>query len=153
MSDTPPALPPEEPTAPPPIDDTLIEGTEDDGLGQKRAKRTFWQKFGGEGFMASVAIHVVLVLIAAFLIISVSKESAKKDPNSFTTGSGGGAAGERAKQFKTRLQPKNPKTTAKTPTRITSKSTTATIALPDVPTVAVSSMNAGLMGEIGRAHV
>ncbi|MCF7710624.1 MAG: hypothetical protein K9M83_05610 [Opitutales bacterium] len=151
MSDTPPALPPEEPTAPPPLDGTLldaipVEGTEDDGLGQKRAKRTFWQKFGGEGFMASVAIHILLVLIAAFLIISVSKESAKKDPNSFSTGSGGGAAGDKAKQFKTRLQPKNPKTTAKTPTRITSKSTTATIALPDVPTVAVSSMNAGLMG-------
>ncbi|PAZ03436.1 MAG: hypothetical protein CAK89_01380, partial [Opitutia bacterium AMD-G3] len=52
---------------------------EEEGLGQKRAKRTFWQKFGGEGFMASVAIHVVLVLIAAFLIISVTKESAKKD--------------------------------------------------------------------------
>jgi len=139
---SPPELPPQDAAA------TVVpvEVEADDGLGQKRAKRTFWQKFGGEGFMASVAIHVLLILIAAFLIISVSKESAKKDPNSFTTGSGGGAAGERAKQFKTRLQPKNPKTTAKTPTRITSKSTTATIALPDVPTVAVSSMNAGLMG-------
>jgi hypothetical protein len=138
----PPELPPQDAAA----TGVPVEVETDDGLGQKRAKRTFWQKFGGEGFMASVAIHVVLVLIAAFLIISVSKESAKKDPNSFTTGSGGGAAGDRAKQFKTRLQPKNPKTTAKTPTRITSKSTTATISLPDVPTVAVSSMNAGLMG-------
>ncbi|MEY4034583.1 MAG: hypothetical protein RL492_1777, partial [Verrucomicrobiota bacterium] len=64
----------------------------------------------------------------------------------FSTGAGGGAAGDKAKQFKTRLQPKNPKTTAKTPTRITTKSTSATIALPDVPSVAVSSMNAGLMG-------
>ena len=143
---------PQDPAPPelPPLDAAAtgvpVEGTEDDGLGQKRAKRTFWQKFGGEGFMASVAIHILLVLIAAFLIISVSKESAKKDPNSFATGSGGGAAGDKAKQFKTRLQPKNPKTTAKSPTRITSKSTTATISLPDVPTVAVSSMNAGLMG-------
>jgi hypothetical protein len=138
----PPELPPQDAAA----TGVPVEVETDDGLGQKRAKRTFWQKFGGEGFMASVAIHILLILIAAFLIISVSKESAKKDPNSFTTGSGGGAAGDRAKQFKTRLQPKNPKTTAKTPTRITSKSTTATISLPDVPTVAVSSMNAGLMG-------
>ena len=109
-------------------------------------RRTLWQRIGGEGFLVSVTIHVILVLIAAFLIISVTKESAKKDPDSFSTGSGGGNAGDKAKQFKTRLQPKNPKTTAKTPTRITSKSTTATIALPDVPSVAVSSMNAGLMG-------
>jgi hypothetical protein len=146
MSETPPALPPEEPTTPPPLDAVDNAAPEEEGLGQKRTKRTFWQKVGGEGFMVSVGIHIFLVLIAAFLIISVSKESAKKDPNSFSTGSGGGAAGDKAKQFKTRLQPKNPKTTAKTPTRITSKSTTATIALPDVPSVAVSSMNAGLMG-------
>ena len=147
MHDTPPALPPEETPAPLAevrLGDEVV--TEDEGLGQKRAKRTFWQRFGGEGFIVSVGIHVLLILLAAFLIISVTKESAKKDPNSFATGSGGGAAGEKAKQFKTRLQPKNPKTTAKTPTRITSKSTTATIALPDVPSVAVSSMNAGLMG-------
>jgi hypothetical protein len=146
MSETPPALPPEEPITPPPLDAVDNAAPEEEGLGQKRTKRTFWQKVGGEGFMVSVGIHIFLVLIAAFLIISVSKESAKKDPNSFSTGSGGGAAGDKAKQFKTRLQPKNPKTTAKTPTRITSKSTTATIALPDVPSVAVSSMNAGLMG-------
>ena len=96
--------------------------------------------------MVSVTIHVILVLIAAFLIISVTKESVKKDPGSFSTGSGGGAAGDKAKQFQTRLQPKNPKTTAKTPTRITTKNASATIALPDVPTVAMSSLNSGLMG-------
>ena len=146
MSDTPPALPPEEPVAPPPVAVGHEAVVEEESLGQKRAKRTFWQKLGGEGFMVSVAIHLILILIAAFLIISVTKESAKKDPDSFSTGAGGGAAGDKAKQFKTRLQPKNPKTTAKTPTRITSKSTSATIALPDVPSVAVSSMNAGLMG-------
>ena len=137
---TPPELPPENVVPP-----EVVE-TDDESLGQKRAKKTFWQKFGGEGFIVSVAIHVILVLIAAFLIISVTKESARKDPDSFSTGAGGGAAGQQAKQFKTRLQPKNPKTTAKTPARITSKSTTATIALPDVPNVATASLNAGLMG-------
>ena len=96
--------------------------------------------------MVSVTIHAILVLLAAFLIISVTKESVKKDPGSFATGSGGGAAGEKAKQFQTRLQPKSPKTTAKTPARITTKSASATIALPDVPTVSMSSLNSGLMG-------
>jgi len=136
----------EVPPLPPQDAHLAAEAGEEETLGQKRAKRTFWQKFGGEGFIVSVAIHAVLVIIAAFLIISVTKESAKKDPESFSTGSGGGAAGDKAKQFKTRLQPKNPKTTAKTPARITSKSATATIALPDVPNVAVSSLNTGLMG-------
>ena len=136
----------EVPPLPPHDAHLAAEAGEEETLGQKRAKRTFWQKFGGEGFIVSVAIHAVLVIIAAFLIISVTKESAKKDPESFSTGSGGGAAGDKAKQFKTRLQPKNPKTTAKTPARITSKSATATIALPDVPNVAVSSLNTGLMG-------
>ena len=94
MSDAPPPLPPKEPSTPPPLDVVDYATPEEEGLGQKRAKRTFWQKLGGEGFMVSVAIHVILVIIAAFLIISVTKESAKKDPDSFSTGAGGGAAGE-----------------------------------------------------------
>ncbi len=129
-----------------PSPELVTEASEDVSLGQKRAKRSWWNRFGGEGFFVSVGIHILLVLLAAFLIISVTKESAKKDPNSFSTGAGGGAAGEKAKQFKTRLQPKNPKTTAKTPARITTKSATATIALPDVPSVSMSALNTGLMG-------
>jgi len=46
-------------------------------------RRPLWQRVGGEGFVVSVTIHVILVLIAAFLIISVTKESVKKDPGSF----------------------------------------------------------------------
>jgi len=132
MSDTPPPLPPEE-TTPPPLDALPVVVEEEEGLGQRRAKRTFWQKVGGEGFIASVAIHVVPVLIAAFLIISVTKESSKKDPNAFATGAGGGSAGDKAKMYDTKVKPKNPKSVAKTPSRITTKSATATIALPDVP--------------------
>ncbi|NBV79831.1 MAG: hypothetical protein EBR62_08220, partial [Verrucomicrobia bacterium] len=87
---TPPELP--SPDAEVPV--VQVEAVvEEESLGQKRAKRTFWQKLGGEGFMVSVAVHVILIIIAAFLIISVTKESAKKDPDSFSTGAGGGAAG------------------------------------------------------------
>ena len=73
-------------------------------------------------------------------------DSVKKDPDSFSTGQGGGAAGDKAKQFKTRAQPKNPKSMAKNAARITSKSANATISLPDLPTSSVASLNTGMMG-------
>jgi hypothetical protein len=111
-----------------------------------RSKRTFWQKLGGEGLTISLIIHLVLILIAAIWVISTVTDSVKKDPDSFSTGQGGGAAGDKAKQFKTRAQPKNPKGMAKNAARITSKSSTATIALPDLPTSSVASLNTGMMG-------
>ena len=111
-----------------------------------RSKRTFWQKLGGEGLTISLIIHLVLILIAAIWVISTVTDSVKKDPESFSTGQGGGAAGDKAKQFKTRAQPKNPKSMAKNAARITSKSSTATISLPDLPTSSVASLNTGMMG-------
>jgi hypothetical protein len=111
-----------------------------------RSKRTFWQKLGGEGLTISLIIHLVLILIAAIWVISTVTDSVKKDPDSFSTGQGGGAAGDKAKQFKTRAQPKNPKAMAKNAARITSKSSTATISLPDLPTSSVASLNTGMMG-------
>jgi len=79
-------------------------------------------------------------------VISTVTDSAKKAPDSFSTGQGGGAAGDKAKQFKTRAQPKNSKSMAKNTARITSKSSTATISLPDLPTASTASLNTGLMG-------
>ena len=111
-----------------------------------RSKRSFWQKLGGEGLTISLIIHLVLILIAAIWVISTVTDSVKKDPDSFSTGQGGGAAGDKAKQFKTRAQPKNPKAMAKNAARITSKSSTATISLPDLPTSSVASLNTGMMG-------
>jgi len=114
-------------------------------LGSGRRKPPFWRRFGGEGFMVSVVIHAILVLIAAFLIISVTKESSQKDPNAFATGAGGGAAGDKAKSYETKVKPKNVKALAKNASRITSKSTTATIALPELPASTNSSMLSGMM--------
>jgi hypothetical protein len=111
-----------------------------------RSKRTFWQKLGGEGLTVSLIIHLALILIAAVWVISTVTDSAKKDPDSFSTGQGGGAAGDKAKQFQTRSQPKNPKSMAKNATRITSKSANATISLPDLPTSSVAWLNTGMMG-------
>jgi hypothetical protein len=128
---------------PPPL--PPAEELEDATLGSGRRKLPFWSRFGGEGFFVSVGVHVVLVLIAAFLIISVTKESSKKDPNAFTTGAGGGSAGDKAKNYETKIKPKNVKALAKNAARITSKSTTATISLPDLPTSSSASMISGMM--------
>ncbi|MFM7241650.1 MAG: hypothetical protein ACKO3A_06045 [Opitutia bacterium] len=112
-----------------------------------RSRRTFWQKLGGEGLTISLIIHLVLILIAAVWVISTVTDSVKKDPDSFSTGQGGGA-GDKTPQcvLKTRVPPKNPKAMAKNATRITSKSSTATISLPDLPSSSVASLNSGLMG-------
>jgi hypothetical protein len=112
----------------------------------RRSRRTFWQRLGGEGLTISLIIHLVLILIAAIWVISTVTDSVKKDPDSFSTGQGGGAAGDKAKQFKTRAQPKNPKSMAKNAARITSKSSTATLSLPDLPSSSVASLNSGMMG-------
>jgi len=152
--DTPPPPPPEESSEPLPPDmppslppEEVVEELplEDATLGSGRRKRPFWSRFGGEGFIVSVGVHVVLVLIAAFLIISVTKESSKKDPNAFATGAGGGSAGDKAKNYETKVKPKNVKAIAKNASRITSKSTTATIALPELPTSSSASMISGMM--------
>lgn len=149
--DTPPPPPPEEtsaatpPPLPPPLPVVEELPLEDPTLGSGRRKLPFWQRFGGEGFMVSVGIHAVLVLIAAFLIISVTKESSKKNPNSFATGAGGGSAGEKAKTFDHKVKPKNVKALAKNASRITSKSTTSTISLPDLPVSSSASMISGMM--------
>jgi len=149
--DTPPPPPPEEsnaplpPSMPPPLPPAEELPLADPTLGSGRRKLPFWRRFGGEGFIVSVGIHAILVLIAAFLIISVTKESSKKDPNAFATGAGGGSAGDKAKNYETKIKPKNVKALAKNAARITSKSTTATISLPDLPTSSSASMISGMM--------
>ena len=142
--ETPSPTPEQEPTAAAPEGfPTAPTGEELQG---HRSKRTFWQRLGGEGLTISLIIHLILILIAAIWVISTVTDSVKKDPDSFSTGQGGGAAGDKAKQFKTRAQPKNPKSMAKNAARITSKSANATISLPDLPTSSVASLNTGMMG-------
>ena len=115
-------------------------------LGSKRAKKSFWQRIGASGLSVSVAFHALLVFVAAAYVVSTVTDNAKKDPNIFTTGAGGGSGGERVKTTQHKIKPKNVKTLAKTTTRITSKSASASIALPDMPNSAsVSSMVSGMM--------
>jgi len=109
-------------------------------------RQPFWRRIGGDGLVVSVVIHVGLLLFFAAWVISSWTDTAKTDPETFATGSGGGAAGERAKVFEHKLQPKNAKSIAKNSARITSKSTTSSIALPDLPATSVPSLTTGLTG-------
>ncbi len=143
----------EDPPPPPPSGDIPQDAEQSPNvaapevsIGSKRVKPGFWRRIGGGGLTVSVLIHVLLVFIAAAYVISTVTDNAKKEPNTFATGAGGGSGGERVKNTQHKIQPKNVKSLAKTTTRITSKSASATIALPDLPNSAsASTMVSGMM--------
>ena len=91
--------------------------------------------------------RIELVLIAIVWVVSTVTDGAgKKDPNAFATGAGGGAGGPKAKEFKTKLQPKNIKSLAKTNTRITSKNANASLAVASLPSMSNPLLSAGAIG-------
>ena len=139
----------EETPTPPPGDvppAPVKEIETDEILGTKRAKKSFWQRIGASGLSVSIAFHALLIFVAAAFVVSTVTDNAKKDPNQFATGAGGGSGGERVKNTQHKIKPKNVKSLAKTTTRITSKSASASIALPDMPNSAsASSMVSGAM--------
>ena len=112
-----------------------------------RPRRTLWQRLGGEGLALSVLLHVLLVLIAIVWVVSTVTDGAgKKDPNLFATGAGGGAGGPKAKEFKTKVVPKNVKSLAKTNTRITSKNADSALAISSLPSLSNPLLTAGAIG-------
>ena len=141
MSEETPTPPPGD-VPPAPVKDVET----DEILGTKRAKKSFLQRIGASGLSVSIAFHALLVFVAAAFVVSTVTDNAKKDPNQFATGAGGGSGGERVKNTRHKIKPKNVKSLAKTTTRITSKSASASIALPDMPNSAsASSMISGAM--------
>ncbi|MFM7209204.1 MAG: hypothetical protein ACKOY8_05225, partial [Verrucomicrobiota bacterium] len=139
MSETPP---------PPPSGDAPeAPSAKNQSVVTVRPRGSFWRRLGGEGLTVSLAIHALLVLLAAAWVVSEITTQTKKDPNTFATGAGGGSGGERVNNQPRKVQPKNVKNMAKTTARITSKSSTSSIALPDLPPAAsMSSMISGMMG-------
>jgi len=112
-----------------------------------RPARTLWQRLGGEGLALSILVHGILVVIAIVWVVStVTDTSGKKDPNTFATGSGGGSGGPKAKEYKTKLQPKNVKSLTKTNSRITSKNANASLAVSSLPSLANPLATAGAIG-------
>ena len=111
-----------------------------------RPRLPFWKRIGGEGLVISLVFHGVLLLLFAAWVITTITDAASSEPDTFATGSGGGAKGEKAKVYEHKMQPRNAQNLARTASRITSKSATATVALPDLPTTATPSLMAGLTG-------
>ncbi len=138
MSDQPQEIPPENPEAAPEQETTAT--------GAIRPRLPLWKRIGGEGLVASLVFHGVLLLLFAAWVITTITDSATAEPDTFATGSGGGAKGEKAKVFEHKMQPRNAQNLARTASRITSKSATAAVALPDLPTTASPSLMTGLTG-------
>ncbi|HAZ66751.1 MAG TPA: hypothetical protein DCY41_08360, partial [Opitutae bacterium] len=67
-------------------------------------RQPFWKKIGGDGLVVSIVFHAVLLILFGAWVVSSWTDTAKTDPDTFATGSGGGAAGERAKVFEHKLQ-------------------------------------------------
>ncbi len=135
----PPPSPATEPEIPPPVSEA--DQYEADLL--KRRKHFSWKTFGGDGFLVSVAIHVAVLIIGLFWVISrYVAPPAKEDPDVFATGAGGGTGGEKPKAFEHKL--KSRMTMVKSPARIVSKSASASVTLPTTPTTNTASFASGL---------
>ena len=111
-----------------------------------RPRLPFWKRIGGEGLVISLVFHGILLLLFAAWVITTITDTAQAEPETFATGSGGGAKGEKAKVYEHKMQPRNAQNLARNASRITSKSATASVALPDLPTTATPSLTAGLTG-------
>jgi hypothetical protein len=111
----------------------------------KRRKHFSWKKFGGEGFLISVAFHVLLLIAGLFWIVTKWREPAKKVDETFASGAGGGANGDKAKAFEHKMQRRQPMI-VKSPSRIVSKSANASVSLPSTPTTSTASFASGLSG-------
>lgn len=104
----------------------------------KRHKKKFsWKSFGGDGFIFSLVFHGVLLIIALFLVVRHIVNTPEEEPEAFVTGAGGGNNGNNARMQQHRMKPRQ--NMAQSKARITSKSTNSTIALPEMPAVAMSS--------------
>ncbi|MFN5804427.1 MAG: hypothetical protein ACK467_02225, partial [Opitutia bacterium] len=114
-----------------------------------RARKGFWQRIGGEGLTVSIAVHLLLVLLAAFWVIATVTTGGKKDPNTFATGAGGGTGGERNTKDRQKTKPRNVKAMTKSPTRITSRSATNPLAVAALPAAPMSPIAGGLMSGSG----
>lgn len=148
MSQIPPEGLPEDIPPPPEGDSRLSEGwpvaeaASGDPLG--RRKPGLWHRIGGQGLLASLIFHGALLLFFAVWVIVTITDEARTDPDSFATGAGGGSKGEKAVIRDHKVTPKNAQAIARTSARIASKSSTAAVALPDLPTTSVSSLLTGM---------
>lgn len=114
-----------------------------------RPRGSLWQRLGGEGLTVSLAVHLLLILLAAFWVVATVTTAAKRDPDSFSTGAGGGNGGERNTKDRQKTKPRNVKAMTKSPTRITSKSASNPLAVAALPPAPMSPVTGGLLSGSG----
>ena len=133
-------IPPEE------LNDAPLNFDEEDGEDPlKRHTKFSWKTFGGDGFIVSVIFHAVLIIFALFYVVATIEPKAP-EPQEFVSGAGGGGGGENPNRQNSRMRPK-PRD-MKVQNKITSKSTHATLTLPEMPKMnasmgSMSAMKAG----------
>ncbi|MGA0133899.1 MAG: hypothetical protein ACO3ND_06040 [Opitutales bacterium] len=114
-----------------------------------RARRALWSRLGGEGLTVSLAVHLLLVLLAAFWVVATVSVVKKRDPDTFATGAGGGSAGNRNTNDRHKTRPSNIKSVIKSPTRITSRSTANPLAVAALPVAPMSPISGGMLSGSG----
>ena len=106
-------------------------------------RKTIWTRFGGDGFLISLGVHVILILVGIYWVISTFVVGGEKtEDNTFATGAGGGTGGEQAKIFEHRIQPKHVQSMVSTPSKLVVEGGTG-VSLPDMPNMDMSSMLTG----------
>ncbi len=125
-------------TPPPPASDNLP--SEDDK--QVRRKR-FWRRFGGEGFLISLGIHVVCAIFAFFWIVSTFVIK-PKTPDVFDTGTGGGQKGENARMREYKVKMNKIRNTVRSDKKLSVKNS-KNISLADVPALDMSALRQAAM--------
>jgi hypothetical protein len=142
---------PATPPPPPPADEVPVAATPAPEPEPRKIRTGMsawarrWLKFGGQGLMVSLLIHGGLLFLATAWVVSVAVIQ-KKEPNSFATGAGGGRGGERAVAAKAKQKPNAPKSLTKSASKITSKSASAEIALPEMP-----DLNRSMLGALSAS--
>lgn len=141
----PPGDDPQVPPPPPPGDEgSAPEVPAAPGAALPRPRLAFWERIGGRGLTISLALHGFLLVLFAVWVVTTITDTASSEPDTFATGSGGGSKGEKAVIRDHKVVPRHAQNLAKNTSRITSKSSTASVALPDLPALSPSSMMTGM---------
>jgi hypothetical protein len=106
--------------------------------------RRFWRKFGGDSFLISLGVHLVLFILAYLVIKTVISISTKRE-DEFVTGAGGGTGGEKVSMSEHRIKPKNAKSAVKTVPKLTVKGASS-VSLPEMPKMTMALESGSPMG-------
>lgn len=109
----------------------------------KRRSRISWRSFGGDSFLVSVAVHVLLAALALCWVIR-SVVSKPRGPENFVSPGGGGNRGETVRLSERPVAKKAPMTVTPV-TRIVAK-TSGAVSLPAAPATPQTSFGGELAG-------